>query len=209
MEFNADNIQIHLPFYLTSDDQQTLIRELKEFTSNKQLNFTLSSYNDDVASAVLQGDGWRGFSIFDFETGQRKSIRGVVLSNSCDVDPENLRDVPMRIIFAPLVKLSAFENLLKKSGIEPDRVKAKIDSIKQQKTTNIFYIPAGGTLTEDYLVRFDEAHSMPVKAHYASSNKEKIFTLNMIGFYLFVMKLSVHFCRLQERVVRKPLSLIA
>ena len=153
---------------------------------------------------MLQGDGWRGFQLFIFESGERRSVRGVVLSNSCDVDPENPRDVPARVIFAPLVKLSAYEALLAKSGIDAAKVQAKITSIRAQKTTNVFFLPASGTLAEDHVVRLDEAHSMPVAAHIGSADREKLFTLSNTGFYMLVLKLSVHFCRLQERVNRKP-----
>ena len=59
-------------------------------------------------------------------------------------------------------------------------------------------------MEEDHVVRFDEAQSMPVAAHAASSDKEKLFTLSNTGFYMLVLKLSVHFCRLQEKVNRKP-----
>jgi len=127
-----------------------------------------------------------------------------VLSNSCDVDPENPRDVPARVIFAPLVKLSAYHALLAQSGIDIARVEAKIASIKAQKTTNVFFLPASGTLTEDFVVRLDEAQSMPVAAHINGGDKEKLSTLSNTGFYMLVLKLSVHFCRLQEQVNRKP-----
>ncbi len=129
-------------------------------------------------------------------------MRGLVLSNSCDVDPENPRDTPTRVIFAPLVKLSAYRKVLDESGIEATKVEEKIRSIKAQRTTNIFYLPAGGSLNEDYVVRFDEAHSMPIAIHSKTPNRQKLFTLSNTGFYMLVLKLSVHFCRLQEKISR-------
>jgi len=158
----------------------------------------------NFTTTMLQGDGWRGFQLLLFESGQRRSVRGLILSNSCDVDPTNPREVPARVVFAPLVKLAAFKALLDVSGIGAERVAAKIEAIKAQKTTNIFYLPAGGPLEESYVVRFDEAQSMPVAAHIESPDRQKLFTLSNTGFYMLVLKLSVHFCRLQERVNRKP-----
>ena len=106
------------------------------------------------------------------------------------------------MIFAPLVKLSAYEALLRGSGIDAARVDEKVTSIKAQKTTNIFCLPAGGPLEEDYVVRLDDAHSMPVAAHVDAGDREKLFTLSNTGFYMLVLKLSVHFCRLHEKVNR-------
>jgi hypothetical protein len=206
MSFDPESLQQQIPFYLTSEDQQVLVNELKTIASGGTANYFLSAYNDAFKDDMLQGDGWRGFQLFLFETGERRSVRGLVLSNSCDVDPANPRDVPARVIFAPLVKLSAFKGLLDASGIGAEKVEAKIASIKAQKTTNILFLPAGGPLEEDYVVRFDEAQSMPVVAHTKNPDREKLFTLSNTGFYMLVLKLSVHFCRLQEKVNRKPIA---
>ncbi|WP_143043314.1 hypothetical protein [Sphingopyxis sp. YR583] len=125
-----------------------------------------------------------------------------MLSNSCDIAPENARATPSRVTFAPLVKLAAYQELLHKSGIKPESIEDKISSIKAQKITNIFFLPAGGDLAEDHIVRLDEAQSMPVSIHEKSEEREKLFTLSMAGFYMLVFKISVHFCRLQEGIPR-------
>ncbi len=204
MTFDAQSLQQQIPFYLTAEDQRVLVDELKAIASGGVADYLLSDYRDSFRQVMLQGDGWRGFQLFLFDSGERRSVRGVVLSNSCDVDPENPRDIPARLIFAPLVKLSAYEALLVKNGIEAAKIGAKIAAIRAQKTTNIFFLPASGPLAEDYVVRLDEAQSMPVAAHINSGDREKLFTLSNTGFYMLAFKLSVHFCRLQERVNRKP-----
>ena len=193
MNLDAENIQRHLQFYLTAEDQQELVRELNAIAGGGSADFLLSDYRNAFKNDMLQGDGWRGFQLFVFETGERRSVRGVVLSNSCDIDPANPRQIPTRVIFAPLVRLTRYQTLLAQSGIAPDRITAKIATIRAQKTTNVFYLPAGGNLTEEYIVRLDEAHSMPIAAHTESGHNEKLFTLSNTGFYMFVLKLSVHF----------------
>lgn len=204
MNFDVDHLQRHIPHYLTADDQQILIRELKAIADGESADYFLGPYQDSFRGVMLQGDGWRGFQLYLFETGELRSVRGLVLSNSCDVDPANPRDLPARVIFAPLVRLAAYRAVLEASSISADRVSAKIAAIKAQKTTNIFYLPAGGPLGEDHVVRFDEAHSMPVAAHAANGDREKLFTLSNTGFYMLVLKLSVHFCRLHEKISRTP-----
>ncbi|GBF26240.1 hypothetical protein MnTg02_01277 [bacterium MnTg02] len=202
MTFDVETLQKQIPYYLTASDQEALVAQLKAFNSGISPDYFLSSYNDNFKENMLQGDGWRGFELFLFESGERRSVQGLVLSNSCDIDPTNKREVPARVVFAPIVKLSTYEKLLEKSHISAERVDAKIASIKDQKTTNIFYLPASGPIQEDYLVRFDDVHSMPTAAHKEKSACEKLFTLSMVGFYLLVLKLSVHFCRLEEQVQR-------
>lgn len=203
MNFDVESLQQQIPYYLTAEDRQALVDELKAISHGGTASYLLSPYHDSFKDEMLQGDGWRGFQLFMFDSGDRRSVRGIVLSNSCDVDPGNPREVPARVIFAPLVKLSAYEALLRGSGIDATRVDEKVASIKAQKTTNIFYLPADGPLDEDYVVRLDDAHSMPVAAHTEASDREKLFTLSNTGFYMLVLKLSVHFCRLQEKVNRK------
>lgn len=200
MALDQESLKRQIPFYLTGPDQQELIKNLEAITAKKAVSyFTNLEY---LKSEILQGDGWRGFELFIFETGKRTEVRGIVLSNSCDISPENERQTPSKIVFAPLVKLSKFRKLLESSKINEERIQAKIDAIKAQKTSNIFFIPASGVVNEDYVIRLDDLHSMPAQSLLVSKSKEKLFTLNQTGFYVFVLKLSVHFCRLQENITR-------
>lgn len=206
MNFDVESLQQQIPYYLTAEDRQALVDELKAISRGGTADYFLSPYQDAFKADMLQGDGWRAFQLFMFDTGARRSVQGVVISNSCDVDPENLRDVPARVIFAPLVKLSAYEAALRASGIEQVRVDEKLAAIRAQKTSNMFFLPAGGHMADDHVIRLDDAHSMPVAAHIAAENREKLFTLSNAGFYMLVLKLSVHFCRLHEKVNRKNLA---
>ncbi len=209
MNLDAETLIKQIPYYLTAEDQKVLLDELTAISRGANAGYLLSADRDPFKEAMLQGDGWRGFQFFQFGTGERRSVRGIVLSNSCDVDPENPRAVPARVVFAPLVKLAAFKALLDESSIDAGRIADKIAAIKAQKTSNIFYLPASGVLEEDYVVRFDEIQSMPISAHVESEDREKLFTLSNAGFYMLVFKLSVHFCRFQEKIDRKPIDAAA
>lgn len=200
MVLDHESLRRQIPSYLTGSDKQELIKNLEAITAKKSVSYFTNL--EQLRSEVLQGDGWRGFELFIFETGKKTAVRGIVLSNSCDVSPENERQAPSKIVFAPLVKLSTFRKLLESSKINEERIQAKIDAIKAQKTSNVFYIPASGVVSEDYVIRLDDLHSMPAQTLLASQSKEKLFTLSQTGFYVFVFKLSVHFCRFQENVNR-------
>lgn len=198
---DLDSLRRQIPFYLTAEDQKVLVEELKALSEGASRGYTLHPSRDQFTNEMLQGDGWTAFQLFMVEAGERRAVRGLVLSNSCDIDPVNHRDVPARVLFAPLVKLSAFEALLRLSGIASEKIEAKLSAIRSQRVSNFFYIPAGHHAQEEYVVRFDEAQSMPLSVH-ADTERQKLFTLSNTGFYMLVFKLSVHFCRLQERVQR-------
>ena len=202
MNLDIESLQRQIPYYLTSEDRQVLINELKAISRGETADYFLSQTRDAFKNDMLQGDGWRGFQLFMFDTGKRRSVQGLVISNSCDVDPNNRRDLPARVIFAPLVKLATYEALLGKRNIKQRKIDEKLAAIRAQKTSSLFFLPSGGPLTDDHIVRLDDAHSMPVAAHSAATDREKLFTLSNTGFYMLVLKLSIHFCRLQEKVNR-------
>ena len=204
MELDPETLREQIPYYLTDESRRSLLKELKTLTQSTKANFFLADNHNVYEENMLQGDGWRGFELFLFDTGKRQSVKGIVISNSCDIDPANRREISTKITFAPLVKLSAFKRLLAQSNIKAESVEAKIGAIRSQKTSNIFFIPAGRQLEEDYIVRLDDIHSMPIECYQKHSERNRLFTLSMAGFYLFVLKLSYHFCRFHEAVIREP-----
>jgi hypothetical protein len=203
MVLDGDQISKSLPHYLSAADKSLLVKELEAISSGGDGNYYLSAYNDQFTNDVLQGDGWQGFDVFLFESGTRRNVRGIVFSNSCDVDPTNKRELSPRIVFAPLTKLSSLETVLKRKGVAEEKINAQFLAIRAQKNTGYFYLPKGGVLQTEYLVRLDDVHSVPINIHLKNQERKKLFTLSNAGFYMFVFKLSVHFCRLQENVQRK------
>lgn len=205
MTFDAEALQKQIPYYLTAEPaQKVLVAELKALSEGATTKgyFIPRGYAPH-ATAMLQGDGWRGFQVFSFATGNRNAVRGIVLSNSCDVSLENERVLPPRVTFAPIVKLSKIQQRFAASGLNGEQIESRLQAIRSQSITNIFYLPKDGPLEDEYIALLDDLHSMPVEAH-NKDTAEKLFTLSMVGFYLFVFKLSVHFCRLHENVDRSP-----
>lgn len=194
----TDALQEHIPPYLTLEQKAALTSAISRFPNEKEY-YLPGLY----AAEMLQGDCWTNLQIFKFETGEKKKIPGIVLSNSCDISPENKRELRTNIVFSPLIKLSKYASLLENSGLEPVKVKAKIEAIKKQAVTTIFYLPdAIGGFGDEYIVILDNVHTMPSSAIKVGEENNKGFTLNTVGFYLFIFKLSMHFCRLRENVVR-------
>jgi hypothetical protein len=203
MTFDADALRRQIPYYLTAaPEQKILVKELKALTEGADRGYFIPAGYDGFTNEMLQGDGWRGFQIFSFKSGNVNPSRGIVLSNSCDVSPENARVLPPNVTFAPIAKLSKIVERFRDHGLDKEKVASRLMEIKAQRVTNIFYLPADGLLEEDHVALLDDLHSMPVEVH--RKDAQKLFTLSMAGFYLFVFKLSVHFCRLHEDLDRSP-----
>lgn len=202
MSFSPENLKDQIPYYLTSATaQKELVENIEAIMGGAQTGYYLTAGQETYADERLQGDGWRGLPLFSFASGEKQNVRGILLSNTCDISRENERTLPPKLIFAPIFKLSSIEARFASRGISPAQIAGKVEAIKKQIATSVFYLPAGGPLDEDYVALLDDVHSAPVSAH-ENEYREKLFTLSMAGFYLFVFKLSVHFCRLQENVDR-------
>lgn len=201
MHIDDISIQETLPRYLSGEEQQKILANLRHISNGKDMpSFYLSDYHNSFNDVILQGDGWSCLELF-LPDGSKAKVKGVVLSNSCDVSPDNKRDMPARMTFAPLMKFSKLKEAFERA-LPAEIVQAKMEAIRGQKITSCFYFPAGGGLAEDHVVMLDNIHSFPVSDHLADANRSKIFTLNNTGFYLFIFKLSIHFCRLHENVNR-------
>lgn len=189
-----ETIQDHIPSYLAPKQQAELVEGLRDF-ENRNL------YAAGFAGECLQGDGWTSIQIVRFADGRRDKVKGILISNTCDIDPKNARIFPPQIVFAPLVRLDAYEKALKQK-ISAEQVRSKVAAIRKQQVTSLFYLPAEGTLDGEHIAILDDLHSIPYRAFEAERTRTKIFTLNQIGFYLFVIKLSIHFCRFNEGIAR-------
>ncbi len=196
MEISLQSIQDYLPYYLTDEDKKAIAHALDTFPAGFQY------YCSGYEHATLQGDGWYGFQVFNFFSGEKAGVYGIVLSNSCDISPENSRNTPIKITFAPLMRLASFKRALHAAGVADQVIESKMASIRRQENTELFYLPALGAEDEDFVAVLSDLHSMPHSVFADSTVMQKRFTLSMYGFYLFLMKLSIHFCRFQEKLDR-------
>ncbi len=194
----ADSIKEHIPPYLTLEQKQALASAFHRFPDAKEY-YLSGLYPDEM----LQGDCWTNLKIFNFDTGAKKPVPGIILSNSCDISPDNKREIRPNVVFSPIIRLSKYTQLLEKCDLDAAQIKTKIEAIKKQAVTTIFYLPdAVGGLGDEYIVILDDVHTMPAAYLKIGSENTKNFTLSDLGFYMFIFKLSIHFCRLRENVIR-------
>ncbi|MCB1046546.1 MAG: hypothetical protein KDC10_05025 [Calditrichaeota bacterium] len=193
MKIDEHILSTFLPKYLTPEKQADLWEEIRNFPriSRFYLSPELGVEN------ALQGDGWHGFSVIHFNTLEKKTITGMVISNSCDIDPNNIRSHEGRVVFAPIVRMGKYRRLLEKNGMDADKLNGHFESIRRQEVTSIFYLPQVSSDFEESIVFLDDLHSQGISDFVATDRCRK-FQLNQTAFYLLMIKLSIHFSRLNE-----------
>jgi len=196
MSISAETIQAQIPYYLTKEQQAGLIKALSEFP--RPIQYYIGLYQNEL----LQGDGWAKLEVIRFEDGTRDRIKGIILSNSCDINPENERFTPPNITFAPIIKLASYAQLLLRNGFTQQQIDNRFQAMREQRVNTMFYLPRGGALEEEHVAILDDLHTVPAHAFERVAERKKLFTLSTVGFYLFLFKLSVHFCRFHEEVAR-------
>lgn len=185
-----------LPYYLTAEQKIGLAGALRDFSEKTNL------YTTDFAGETLQGDLWGQTPLMDFPSGKIRSVRVLVISNSCDVSPDNKRELPIYITYAPVIGLAGYASVLEKSGVDVDAIKSKIQSIREQKITSMLFLPVGHGMDEEGVALLDKVTSIPYKAFDNHAEKTKLTSLSQMGHYLLSFKLAIHFCRMHEAIAR-------
>ena len=76
MTFDAEQLKNQIPFYLTAEStQKELVRNLNALNSGVTTGYYISAARGVDAGSMLQGDGWRGFQLFSFDMGKKRSIQ--------------------------------------------------------------------------------------------------------------------------------------
>ena len=84
-------------------------------------------------------------------------------------------------------------------------LEAMVNTIKSQTTSNILYLPPNLVNGKDYICHLDKAFWFPTEelnSYISDIAQTRIASLDYFGYYLFLVKLSYHFCRLPEEKQR-------
>lgn len=190
----SEVIRTHLPAYLSEEDYYRVTKQLADYSEFSDYYLVSAPTNK-----VLQGDCWTGFPIVDGE--ERIRVHGVILSNSCDIDPDNSARLNKNVIFTPVIQLNKVRELYAEAGFSSERIKQNIDLVKRQLISDIFYLPSYGDSVDDHVVRLDNVYTTSI-SDFQRQERERIFCLGQTAFYIFLIKLSIHFTRLREGVRR-------
>lgn len=199
---NIDEIKLYLPKYLSSESEKELFKGLREFPDKLELRL----YTDKLTSSnvIYQGDGLNDMLIVNLPSQKIKPEKAVIISNTCDIDEEsNKRHFPSSIIYTPIFNLNKYkEGILRKSNKSPKQIDDHINTIKKQEITQIFYLPKYKELDDSiiFLDRLQNCSNSFIKRD--NLDTQRLFTLSDLGAYLFVLKLSIHFTRIKDKVDR-------
>jgi len=199
---DLEDIKAYLPKYLSTDSQKDLFKQLKDFPENidKRL-FTLKLAEQKV---IFQGDGINDLLMINLPDERIRRAKGMVISNTCDIDLYNERMFPSNICYAPIFSLRKYKKIIESEGIyTADKLNDHISSIKKQRVSQIFYLPEIHENLSESIVFLDRIISCNNETiEREGITERRVFTLSDYGLYLFLFKLSVHFTRIQERVER-------
>lgn len=200
---NFEELKIYLPKFLSSDSERELFKGLKDFPDNIDERFYTNYLKD--SKIIYQGDGVRDLLIVNLPQNVIKPAPSIILSNTCDIDIQNKRVFPSQVVYAPIFNLEKYKKaLLSKSEKSKEQINDHIISIRKQEITQVFYLPKYDGVIEESIVFLDRLNNMPNKIIERDKIETKrLFTLSDYGAYLFVLKLSIHFTRIQDKVERK------
>ena len=157
--------------------------------------------SDDL---IFQGDALEGLLVINLPNPTIRETKSVVLSNTCDNDLQNVRMYSSSICYSPIFNLNKYiEKLKTKTITSPRKVSEFTNQIKNQRISQIFFLPKGGKLISDSFIFFDKINSCDNNSISREGlSKRRLFSFSNYGFYLFVFKLSMHFSRIREDLDR-------
>lgn len=199
---DIDTIRLYLPKYLSPESEKELFSELKKFPENLDSRFYISRLDNNV---ILQGDGLKDLLVINLPDTDIRAVNAMVLSNTCDLELENERKFSTKICYSPIVNLKKYKERLIKKGYKSREESAKghLDSVRNQEITQVFYLPAYGDVLEESIVFLDRISSCRnASVDRTSLPDRRIFTLSNYGNWLFLLKLSIHFTRINDKIDR-------
>lgn len=198
-----------LPSYLTLPEKGRLQKGLEQFISSSQKN-RIPSYSDFFIDSspdyLMQSDVLNSIKMisWDSETKDFKTgfIPAILLSSTCDLNKDNFHSINKKeVLFAPVIAIHEFCSDLKEEGYKKDQIDTFYNTLRKQEFSNLFYIPPNDINGKDYMVFLDKVSWFPSSELLNDDvelNSLRFISLSNFGFYLFILKLSYHLCRLPE-----------
>lgn len=197
-----ENFKIYLPKYLSVEAQASLFTELSQFPSN--IDSRLYTMRLQQEPTLFQGDGLAGLWVADLPSQKIDRARVMVLSNTCDIAPDNKRLLGPRLLYCPVISFSKYEKLVRAQQNLPSfDPSGHLDAIRNQHNSSMFYLPKNEKLGEETIALLDRINNCDAQSVDLNELlRNRLFTLSDYGFYLFLFKLSLHLTRIREGIAR-------
>ena len=200
-EFPLEEIRKFLPTFLSQGSETAFLDEIRHFLKSENYHpFYTQALHDKPY--LFQGDGLEGLLVIKLPDTAIALAKGLILSNSCDVSPENDRLFDASLCYAPIFSFPTYLESLRKK-FEKDRVDVHEQAIRRQAITQIFFLPQGGKLDNDAIVFLDRIISVANDTLEREALADRrLFSLSDFGAWLLTLKLSIHLCRIRDKVDR-------
>lgn len=213
MAFGDDKFELILPNYLVDPDKSRLRDALKQFIPSErgnEINYT-NFYKNYQHAYFMQSDLVKEIRISQWDDESTSYKKGytdaIIISNTCDISFENKQELNLKeCLFAPLIDFSVYLEDLKNAGYTQEKIDIFSKTVKAQLRTNIFYLPLHSKEDKEYIVLLDNVFWFPsseLNSYITDIENNRITSLSYFGFYLFILKLSYHLCRLPEQCDRE------
>lgn len=197
-----------LPAYLSQTNKTRLREGLSQFfdpiqrKKDKRYEYF---YLINPPGFFMQGDVINSLPVYEWDDIKQEYTTGysyvVLISNTCDIFKEHDRLIEKEALFAPIIPLDEFFKDLRLNGYSEDKIKSIHNNLTHQLYSNLFYMPPNPLDKREFIVFFDKTFWHPTsqfQEKLANITEERFLSLDHFGFYLFVNKLSYHFCRIPE-----------
>jgi hypothetical protein len=158
---------------------------------------------EDTGNGALQGDVWSGLRAIDYRTRDEKAVSGLIVSNSCDIDPSNNSARQRNVLFCPLIGLDQYFALLAGAGRSDEQISSTAETLRRQETTYALYLPAREGAFPEAIALLDDIQLCPLDV-FDPDQLQLRARLSQLGFYILIIKLAIHFTRVGEGVRRFP-----
>lgn len=213
MAFGDDSFELLLPSYLVDPEKSRLKDALKQFTSDekgKEIDYT-NFYKAFQHAYFMQSDLVKEIRVAKWNDEkaiyEKVYTDAIIISNTCDISYDNKREINTKqCLFAPLIDFNEYLKDLEKEGYLPEKISSFSQAIKAQLKTNIFYLPTNHKDNKEYIVLLDNVFWFPTEelnSYLEKIEDNRITSLSHFGYYLFILKLSYHLCRLPEQCDRE------
>ncbi|WP_349984440.1 hypothetical protein ABRP17_016685 [Stenotrophomonas sp. WHRI 8082] len=197
MEWTREEMQVFLNENLLKENLGAVVQELQEMRAGRGM---IAANHDD---SLLQGDVYDKVPCVLRAGGELKlaNRRVLLLSNSCDASTDNPRHLPLDLTVAPLMRLDRYAQMLLDKGVSESAVADITSGIRKQEKTNLIYIPVGALVKEEMVALLDRVQSLSI-GEFQAAAPSRLAVLTQRGFWILLVKLSMHFLRPHEGVGR-------